>query len=154
MKPYKRIFINLVLHLLILRVELKILSISIDKKALRQLDDAQKRLGYKSRSKMLRTALQSLAKEYENLDGLRGEVESVFVLTYADSQKNNVSDLLHGFEDTIKTEMHHHHSGTCIDILNLETDADTTRKFFSAVKSNKSIYSVTYSIVSEKGRRS
>ena len=129
---------------------MEILSISMDRDALRQLGRIQKRLGYKSRSKMLRSALQSLVKDYDGLDGLKGEVESVFVLTYADSQKNNVSDLLHGFEDTIKTEMHHHHSGTCIDILNLETDADTTRKFFGAVKSDRSIYSVTYSIVSER----
>lgn len=129
---------------------LEILSISIDREALKQLEQIQKRLGYKSRSKMLRSALQSLVKDYEGLDGLKGDVESVFVLTYADSQKNNVSDLLHGFEDTIKTEMHHHHHGTCVDILNLETDATTTRKFFGVVKSNKSIYSVTYSIVSKK----
>ncbi len=131
-------------------VVLEILSISIDKEALKKLDEVQKRLGYKSRSKMLRSALQSLVKDYEGLEGLRGEVESVFVLTYSDRQKGNVSDLLHGFEDAIKTEMHHHHSNTCIDILNLETNASTTRKFFSSVKSDKSIYSVTYSIVSEK----
>ena len=130
---------------------MKILSISIDKEALRQLGQIQKRLGYRSRSKMLRSALQSLVKDYDDLEGLRGDVESVFVLTYADNQKNNVSNLLHGFEDAIKTEMHHHHHGTCIDILNLETDAKTTRSFFSSVKSDKSIYSVTYSIVSEKG---
>ena len=129
---------------------LEILSISIDKEALKQLEQIQKRLGYKSRSKMLRSALQSLVKDYDKLDSLRGEVGSVFVLTYSDKQKDNVSDLLHGFEDAITTEMHHHHSGTCIDILNLETDAKTTRDFFSAAKSNKSIYSVTYSIVREK----
>lgn len=101
---------------------------------------------------MLRSALQSLAKDYAGLEDLSGNVESVFVLTYPDSKKNKVSNLLHGFEDTIRTEMHHHHHGTCIDILNLETDAKTTKTFFGAVKSSKAIRSVTYSVVSEKGR--
>ncbi len=130
---------------------MEILSISMDKEELRQLGQIQKKLGYKSRSKMLRSALQSLVKDYADLEELQGKVESVFVLAYPDSQKNNVSNLLHKFEDTIKTEMHHHHQGTCIDILNLETDAKATRGFFSAVKSSKSIRSVTYSIVNEKG---
>ena len=123
---------------------------SMDKEELRQIGRIQKRLGYKSRSKMLRSAFQSLVKDYVGLEGLKGNVESVFVLAYPDSQKNNVSNILHKFEDTIKTEMHHHHQGTCIDILNLETGANTTRRFFSTVKSSKAISSVTYSIVSEK----
>ena len=130
---------------------MEILSISMDKDELRQLGRIQKRLGYKSRSKMLRSALQSLVKDYVGLEELKGNVESVFVLAYPDGQKNNVSNLLHKFEDTIKTEMHHHHQGTCIDILNLETSAKTTKRFFSTVKSSKAIRSVTYSIVSEKG---
>lgn len=129
---------------------MEILSISMDKKELKCLAEVQKKLGYKSRSKMLRSALQSLTEEYESINSLKGSVESVFVLTYPDTKKNNVSDVLHRFEDNIKSEMHHHHSGTCIDILNLETTADVTKRFFTAVKSSKAINSVTYSIVSEK----
>ena len=129
---------------------MEILSISIDKEELRQLELAQRRLGFKSRSKMLRSALQSLMKDYERLEALKGNVESVFVLTYPDTQKNNVSDILHRFEDDINSEMHHHHSGTCIDVLTLHTTAEVTRKFFSAVKSSKAISSVTCSVVSRK----
>ncbi len=128
---------------------MEILSISIDKDELQRLEAAQKRLGFKSRSKMLRRALQSLIKDYDNLETLKGNVESVFILTYADREKNKVSDILHKFEEGVKSEMHHHHSGTCIDILNLETDAKTTRDFFKAVNSSKSIKSVTYSLVSK-----
>ena len=122
----------------------------MDKEELKRLEEIQKKLGFKSRSKMLRSALESLSKEYDNVNALSGSVESVFVLTYADTKKDNVSDVLHRFEDNIKSEMHHHHAGTCIDILNLETTAKITKEFFSAVKSSKDINTVTYSIVSEK----
>jgi metal-responsive CopG/Arc/MetJ family transcriptional regulator len=128
----------------------EILSISMDKEDLKRLGEVQKKLGFKSRSKMLRSALASLAKEYDSVNSLKGNVESVFVLTYADTKKDNVSDVLHRFEDNIKSEMHHHHAGTCIDILNLETTAKVTKEFFGAVKSCKDISTVTYSIVSEK----
>lgn len=129
---------------------MEILSVSIDKEALQQLKEVQKRLGFKSRSKLLRSAIQSLLKEYEGLESLSGNVESVFVLSYAESEKNHVSDILHKFEDTIETEMHHHHSGTCIDVLNIDTSAKTTREFFNTLRKSKSIYSVTYSIIKNK----
>lgn len=132
---------------------MEILSISIDKEALRQLENVQRRLGFKSRSKMLRGAVLGMLKEYEALDSLRGAVESVFILTYNESEKNNVSDMLHKFEDSIKTELHQHNSGTCIDVLNIHTDAAKVRGIFSALKKSKSIYSLSYVIVRGGGKR-
>ena len=126
---------------------MEILSISIDKEALKKLEEVQKRLGFKSRSKMLRSAILSMLKDYDALEALTGNAECVFVLTYKDSEKNNVSNILHKFEEIIETEMHHHHSGTCIDILNVSTTANNVRELFSALKRAKSIYSVTYSII-------
>lgn len=123
---------------------MEILSISIDKEALKQLEKVQKRLGFKSRSKMLRNAVLSMLKDYDALESLTGNVESVFILTYSESEKNHVSDLLHRFEDLIKTEMHQHNSGTCVDILNTNTTAAKTRELFGMLKKNKCIYSVTY----------
>jgi metal-responsive CopG/Arc/MetJ family transcriptional regulator len=126
---------------------LEILSISIDKEALRQLEEVQRKLGFKSRSKLLRSAIQSLLKDYEGLELLTGSVESVFVLTYGESEKNHVSNLLHRFEDTIETETHHHHSDTCIDVLNISATARVTRELFGTLKKSKCIYSITYSVV-------
>ncbi len=126
---------------------MEILSISIDNESLKRLNEVQKMLGFKSRSKMLRNAILGMAKEYELLETLKGNVESVFVMTYHDSKKNKVSDILHEFEDAIKTELHQHNSGTCIDVLNINADAKTMRKIFSALKRSKSVNSVTYTII-------
>lgn len=126
---------------------MEILSISIDKEALQQLEKVQKRLGFKSRSKMLRNAVLSMLKDYEALESLTGNVESVFILTYSESEKNHVSDLIHRFEDSIKTEMHQHNSGTCVDIINTNATAAKTRELFGVLKKNKCIYSVTYTLI-------
>lgn len=126
---------------------MEILSISIDDETLGQLNAMQKRLGFKSRSKMLRSALHSLIKDYEKLDALKGNVESVFVLTYPEDEKNGVSDMLHRFEKDISSAMHHHHSSTCVDILSMHASAEATRKLFGAAKSSRSIKSVTCTIV-------
>jgi metal-responsive CopG/Arc/MetJ family transcriptional regulator len=131
---------------------LEVLSISMDREDLARLGKLQKRLGFQSRSKMLRTAIMSLVKDYESLESLSGSLESVFVLSYGESDKNRVSDLLHDFKDAIKTELHQHNSGTCVDVLNIHTTAAKTRELFSALKRNRKVYSVTYAIVRETGK--
>ena len=128
---------------------LEILSMSIDKDDLRQLEKVQRRLGFKSRSKMLRSAVLSLLNDYEKLDSLAGNVESVFVLAYSEAEKNHFSDLLHGFKDAIKTELHQHHPGTCVDVLGISTTAKKTRELFGVLKQSKCVHSITYSIISE-----
>ncbi|MGD0728867.1 MAG: hypothetical protein ABR981_02220 [Candidatus Micrarchaeaceae archaeon] len=132
---------------------MEILSISIDDEALKQLKAVQKSLGFKSRSKMLRSAIFSMIKDYDALESLKGNTEIVFVLTYAEHEKNNVSDILHKFEDSIKTELHQHNSGTCIDVLNLNTDAKKVRDIFNTLKKNKAIYSVTYVIIRKTNKK-
>jgi metal-responsive CopG/Arc/MetJ family transcriptional regulator len=131
---------------------MEILSISIDRKDLRQLKEAQARLGFKSRSKMLRSAMLSLIHDYGKLESLKGEVESVFVLTYKEREKNKVSDLLHGFKDAVRTELHQHHSGTCVDVLGINTTAKKTRELFGTLRQSKCVHSITYSIISEKAK--
>lgn len=134
-------------------VTLEILSISMDDESLKQLKEIQKSLGFKSRSKMLRSALTSMINDYEVLDSLKGAVDVVFVLSYRESEKNNVSDILHKFEDEIKTEVHQHNLGTCIDVLNIDTDAKKVREIFSILKRSKSIYSVTYMIIRKTSKK-
>jgi metal-responsive CopG/Arc/MetJ family transcriptional regulator len=131
---------------------LEILSISMNKDDLARLGGLQRRLGFRSRSKMLRTAIMSLVKDYESLDSLSGELESVFVLSYGDSDRNRVSDLLHGFKGAIKTELHQHDLGTCVDVLNIHATAAKTRELFGALKKNRRVYSVTYVIVRGTGK--
>lgn len=131
---------------------MEILSISIDKASLSQIEQVQKRLGFKSRSKMLRAAILSMLSDYESLELLKGNVECVFVITYKESEKNHVSDVLHKFEDTIRTELHQHRSGTCIDILDISTGAQRIRAFYNELKKKKCIYSVTYTIINESGK--
>ena len=126
---------------------LEILSISIDDALLKQLNDVQRKLGFKSRSKMLRNAILGMMKDYEVLDSLKGDTEAIFVLTYPENEKNHVSDVLHKFEKAIKTELHQHNSGMCIDILNINTDAKEIREIFGALKKNKSVRSVTHVII-------
>lgn len=128
------------------------MSVSIDKETLSALGEIQEKLGFKSRSKLLRNAVLHMLEEYRTLDALSGNVESIFVLKYKTSEKNRVSDMLHMFEDSIRTELHQHSSGTCIDVLDIRTDAGSTRKLFGALKMSKCVHSVTCTVIDSSNR--
>ena len=128
---------------------MEIISMSLDEEMLKQLNAIQEKFGFKSRSKMLRNAVLGMVKDYQVLDSLKGNVEAIFVITYKQTEKNHVSDILHKFEDMIKTELHQHNSGICVDILNISGSAQNVRELFGMMKRNRSVYSVTYSIINK-----
>jgi metal-responsive CopG/Arc/MetJ family transcriptional regulator len=126
---------------------MEIISISMDKETLAELDTVQGRLGFKSRSKLLRATLASLLNEYKLLESMRGHVDAVFMVTYRSSEKHGVSDLLHEFEDSIKTVVHQHHVGICLEVLIVCADARRIRELFAILKRAKGVRSVSCSVL-------
>ena len=59
-------------------------------------------------------------------------MDSVFVVTYREADKHHVSDLLHDYEDSIKTVIHQHHTGICLEVLIICEDAKNACAGFSA----------------------
>lgn len=126
---------------------MEIISISLDKKTLQELDDVQRTLGFKSRSKLLRGAIDSLTNEYRLIESLKGHVDGVFMVTYRSTHKHHVSDLLHGFDDCIKTVVHQHHVGICLEVLIFCADAGRVRELFKTLKQDKGVRSVSCSVL-------
>jgi metal-responsive CopG/Arc/MetJ family transcriptional regulator len=126
---------------------MEIISVSIDKKTLSEVDRIQERLGFKSRSKLLRATINSLLNEYRLIDSLQGHSDSVITLTYEESAKNRISSIVHKFDDAVKTTVHQHHKGMCIDIMMVCCDADDVRALFSALKRDKGVHSINCSIL-------
>lgn len=130
--------------------QLEILSVSIDDETLGQLKEIQKKLGFKSRSKLLRIAIQGIMKDYQELDSHSGSIECVFMVMYDEEEKNHVSDIIHRFKKMINTEVHHHSFGRELEILIMRGDAKEVGRFFTTVKKSKCIYSVNYSIIKKE----
>jgi len=126
---------------------MSIISISLDDKTLKDLNETQKTLGFKSRSKLLRGAIGSLTNEYRMIESLKGHTDGVFVVTYRESEKHRISDLRHDFTDCIKTVVHQHHVGICLEVLITCADADRVRKLFRVLKKDKGVRSVTCSVL-------
>jgi CopG family nickel-responsive transcriptional regulator len=129
---------------------LKIISISLDDETLGELDETCRRLGFKSRSKMIRSTIDLLLNEYAIVDTLKGDNEVVFIIKYRESERNHVSKILHDFEDAIVTTMHQHRAHFCLDIINVNSDAKIIKELFGILKRNKCIKSMNFMLLSHK----
>lgn len=126
---------------------MEIISVSIDSDTLAELDRIQGKLGFKSRSKLLRATVNSLLNEYRLIDSLKGHSDSIITLTYHESDKDRISSIVHKYEEAVKTTVHQHHNGMCIDVLMVCCDADLVRAIFSALKREKGVRSISCSIL-------
>jgi len=126
---------------------MEIISISLDKETLSELEKTQTQLGFGSRSKLLRAAIGSLLNEYRLIENRRGHTDAVFTLTYREADKDRISDVLHRFDDCIKTTIHQHHVGICLEILVVCADAARQRELFSLLKKGRGVRSVSCSVL-------
>ncbi len=58
-----------------------------------------------------------------------------------------MSDILHEFEDSIKTVVHQHHVGICLEVLIVCAEAERIRGLFSLLKKDKGARSVSCSVL-------
>jgi CopG family transcriptional regulator, nickel-responsive regulator len=123
------------------------MSISLDQETLDELNKIQRNLGFKSRSKMIRATIDSLMREFRIIDSLKGRHETVLLITYREQHRDHVSTILHKFEDSISTTIHQHHHTMCLDIINVDADANKIRELFSTLKRNKCIRSMNFTLL-------
>ncbi len=126
---------------------MEIISISMDREMLNELGSIQKKLGFKSRSKLLRATLDSLLNEYNALDSRKGHCDAVFTVAHSPHGADSLSSLLTEFEDAIVTEIHQHHKNVCLRVLITCADASRVRELFSHLKRSKGVKSVQVSLL-------
>ena len=126
---------------------MEIISVSMDKEQLGELDRIQKKLGFTSRSKLLRATIDSMLNEYDVLDSRRGHTDAVFTVTHDSLKSDSLSQLLNEFEDVITTEIHQHHQNICLRVLIACGSASRIKELFSHLKRKKGIRSVQVSVL-------
>ncbi len=102
-----------------------IVSISLNKKILEEIDNIQREYGYSGRSEVIRAGARLLISENKEKDELSGKINSLLLLIHTKKVENIISDIKHRYEDITKTQIHSHLQGDkCLDIFILEGDAD------------------------------
>jgi len=127
--------------------KMEIISVSMDRNTLDELNKTQEKLGFKSRSKLVRAGMDSLVNEFKALDLLRGHNDIVFTVVYRHKDKDRFGDVMEKFDDVITTEIHQHRNGNCVRILVTSGNAKRLMELFKMIKSKKEIISVNTAIL-------
>jgi CopG family nickel-responsive transcriptional regulator len=128
---------------------MSIISLSIPKKLLNQIDQYAKQQGFANRSEIVRQALRSYLSESRRLDELQGRITATITLIYQrEARRGQIMDLQHNYSAAILTFLHSHvEAGSCIEIIVAKGEAETIRALVQALRSNKQISEVKVTIL-------
>lgn len=121
----------------------EIISISLNKEILEDMEHIQKKLGFSGRSEIVRAGLRSLIEEHKKLSEIEGEIEGTLVVTHDEKDTTEFSKIKHSAHDLVKTHLHHELDGhKCMEILLFKGSSEEVKKLYRNFSSSKKIESV------------
>ncbi len=129
--------------LLIIIFMAQIISISLNKEILNEMDIIQKELGFSGRSEIVRAGVRALTQEYRKLSELSGICEGTVIVTHDESNTDEFSRLRHSLHGIVTTHIHHElKNSMCMEIVLFKGDAEMIRNFYKKLISSKKIDTV------------
>lgn len=115
-----------------------VVSLSINKKLLDELETFQKELGYSGRSEIIRASIRLLLNESRSENKLKGKLTGVLMAIHGHEAENTVSEIKHKYVDVIHTQLHNRfEEGKCLELFILEGDAERIRDLTRELKSSE-----------------
>lgn len=121
----------------------QIISISLNKEILEDMDYIQTKLGFSGRSEIVRAGLRNLIEEHKKLSELQGEIEGTIVVTHQEKYTQEFSKIKHSNHNLVKTHLHHEiKNHKCMEILLFNGKAQEVKDLYQKFISSKKIDSV------------
>ena len=116
-----------------------IVSISLNKTILDEMDAIEKEMGFSGRSELIRTSIRNMVADKKEKEKLSGHVDAILILLH-DENVEAVLDVKHKFDNIIKTQIHNKlKEGKCFEVFVLEGDAKDVKKLHDVFQSNRKI---------------
>lgn len=113
-----------------------VVSVSLPDALVEQADAFIADRGYAGRSDLVRAALRDfLAQQVAPAGG--GHRSATLTLLYPDGYERKVSDIRHDYGDVVKSMMHGHTRGHCVEVFVLEGPGKRIQQFADALRSAK-----------------
>ena len=124
-----------------------IVSISLNREILSELDKLQKTMGFSGRSEAIRAGIRTFVSEEKQKSELTGNIHAILLVVHNDEFDHVVSGIKHNFEDLITTHLHSKIEGEkCMELFVIDGDAErvsTVTKDFQVNKNMDTVKLVT-----------
>lgn len=115
-----------------------IISLSLDDKTLKELDNLEKSMGFSGRSEVARAAIKHFITEKEEANSITGKVHAVLLVTHSQKSDVAISQMTHKFDDIIVTHLHNKMKGEkCLETFIVTGDAGRVKAMFKTVQSSR-----------------
>ena len=131
--------------------KLTIISLSIPKALLEQVDSTITERGFASRSEITRQALRLFLKEDAQIENVEGEIVATATIIYKEkADRQRLLDAQHVYSGLVSTFLHAHiHEGYCLEVIILKGQAKTIRKFTDTLRANEQITKLNITILAQ-----
>ena len=124
-----------------------IVSISLNREILSEVDKLQKTMGFSGRSEAIRAGIRTFVSEEKQKSKLTGNIHAILLVVHNDEFDHVVSGIKHNFEDLITTHLHSKIEGEkCMELFVIDGDAErvsTITKDFQVNKNMETVKLVT-----------
>ena len=115
-----------------------IVSISLNKEILEEIDKLQNSLGFSGRSEIVRAGIRNLLAEDRERQELIGMIHALLLVIHDEKSDDQVSQMRHDYDKLINTHLHNKiDRNRCLEIFLLNGEANEIREMTKKFRSNK-----------------
>jgi CopG family nickel-responsive transcriptional regulator len=115
-----------------------IVSVSLNKTILQEIDHLQDHLGYSGRSEIIRAGIRLLIAENKENEALIGDINAILLVIHSQDAENTVSNIKHFYEDVTTTQIHSHlKKNKCLELFIVEGDAVRIKKMMEDFRTSR-----------------
>ena len=115
-----------------------IVSISLNKEILEEIDKLQNSLGFSGRSEIVRAGIRNLLAEDRERQDLIGMIHALLLVIHDEKSDDQVSQMRHDYDKLINTHLHNKiDRNRCLEIFLLSGEANEIREMTKKFRSNK-----------------
>jgi CopG family nickel-responsive transcriptional regulator len=121
---------------------IEVMSFSLPTELVGRLDSLSSRIGYSTRSELIRDGVRLLMKSHQKLESMKGTIEGVVILLYDHMAETKVSALRHRFTDVVRSYTHCDFdlkSHRCCEIMVFRGEAERVRKVVEGLQAIKNV---------------
>lgn len=120
-----------------------IVSISLNEKMLKEMDDVERDLGFSGRSELVRASIRTLISDKKARDELKGHVSCVLVVTHDEGLENPVTEIKHHFDSVVKSHLHYKlGEKKCLELMVLDGKANDIKEIVKQFQTSGSMDNV------------
>lgn len=115
-----------------------IVSLSLNEKILKEIDQLEESMGFSGRSEVMRAAIRHFIIEEQGAKAIAGKVHAVLLVTHSDRADEVITGATHKFDDIVVTHLHNKTEGErCLETFIVAGDANRVKMMFKILQSNK-----------------